>query len=305
MSPRTLVVPSCLALAAAVSAQGCLDQSYLPNPLTNGLEITANQPVTQTFTAGRTGQLTHVELAAINHHQGVSANNLQLDIVTTTPAGVPTATSLATVTIAPASIPTSTGAVLVDLTSFNVQVTAGQVLGIALNSPNQGHPSYAWWGEAPATTYAQGQVFIQQTVSLSVWDLSFRTWVDAPASWTSYGAGHPGTNGVPSLTSSANPVLGTTPALLVGSSANASTLGGLVFGFQRDNVPTAFGGTALVQVLASVVVTVPAAGLAYPFPVPSDPAFCGVTVDVQSALFDAGASQGLALSAGLELILGT
>ena len=151
---------------------------------------------------------------------------------------------------------------------------------------------------------ANGQIFIQQNISLSIWDLAFQTWVTATASWTNYGPGHPGTNGIPSLTSSANPVLGTTPNVLVGSSANTPVLGGLVFGFQRDNTPTAFGGTALVQVAASVIVTVPAAGLPYAFSVPNNTAFCGVTIDIQSALFDGGASHGISFSPGLEYVLG-
>ena len=202
-----------LVLAAAAAAQSCLDQSYLPNPVNNGLEITANQPVTQTFTVGRTGQLTHVEISKINHHNGTSTNNLQVDIVTTTTGGVPTTTSLATVSILPANVPASLGPLLVDLTAFNVQVQVGQQLGIALTSPNlPGTPSYGWWGEAPGGSYPNGQIFIQQNTSLSVWDLAFQTWVTATASWTNYGAGHPGTNGVPSLTSSANPALCTARA---------------------------------------------------------------------------------------------
>ncbi|MCA8951615.1 MAG: hypothetical protein KDE27_19060 [Planctomycetes bacterium] len=293
-----------LAFAATAFAQGCLDQSYLPNPFTNGLEITANQPVTQTFTVGITGQLTQIELSAINHHQGMSTNNLQVDIVTTA-NGVPTATSLATVTFAPAAVPLTRAPLLVDLTPFNVQVTAGQVLGIALTSPNVGHPSYAWWGEAPASTYAGGQIFIQQTVPLSVWDLSFQSWVDSPASWSNYGTGHPGTNGIPSLTSSADPVLGTTPALLIGSSASGPTLGAVVLGVLRDNSPTAFGGTALVQVLGSVVLTVPSTGAQLPLGIPSDPSFCGLAIDAQSLVFDAGASHGIAFSAGLEYVIGS
>ncbi len=296
------------ALVAAIAcAQGdVLDQSYLPSPLTNGLEVTATQPVTQTFTVGLTGILTRIEIARINHHRGTPTAPLQVDLVTTDPFGVPTSTSLATVTVQPASVPTSTGPLQVDLTAFAIPVQTGLVLGIALSSQaSPGGATYAWWGEAPGGSYANGQVFIQQTVSLSVWDLAFQTWVSAPASWTNYGAGHPGTNGVPGIGLTANPVLGTTPAIVLGNSLGAGTLGALLFGFGRASVPTPFGGTALVQPLASVTLPLPAGGAQVPFAIPASGSFLGVAVDAQGVLLDAGASHGIAFSAGLELVLGT
>jgi hypothetical protein len=296
-----------LALACTAVAQGaCLDQSYLPSPLTNGLEVTANQPVTQTFTVGMTGQLVQVEVSRIRHHNGTSSNPLQIAIVTTDASGTPTTTTLASATVQPSGVPASIGAVLVDISAFNVMVQAGQVLGLALTSPNApGTPSYGWWGEAPGSAYGRGQVFIQQTIGLSVWDLAFQTWVSVPASWTNYGSGHPGTNGVPSLTSSANPVIGTTPNLLLGNSANAPTLGGLLFGLSIANAPTPWGGTALVQPLASVTVVLPQAGAPLPFPIPSDPMLCGIAVYAQGVVFDPGATHGIAFTSGLAFSIGS
>lgn len=295
-----------LLLAAAAHAQGsCLDQSYVPNPPTNGLEITASQPVTQTFTVGRTGQLTHIEIALINHHRGTPSQPLQVDVVVTDPAGVPTTVALASFTLQPSSVPSARGPLLLDLQPFNIQVTSGLVLGLSLSSAaTPGSQTYAWWGEAPGGAYAGGQVYIQQTVALSAWDLAFRTWVAPPASWTSYGAGHAGTNGIPSLTASANPVLGTAPVVQMGNSSGTTTFGGLFFGFLRANQPTPFGGTALVQYIASITLSVAPAGVQFALGIPNDPDLCGLVVDLQAALLDPGASQGIAFTPGLEFVLG-
>ena len=302
-----VAVFSSLLLASTAAAQGaCLDQSYQPGSLTNGLEVTANQPVTQTFTVGITGQLVQVEVSRIGHHNGVSSNPLQIAVVTTDLTGTPTTTVLASASVQAASVPTSIGSVLVDISAFNVAVQAGQVLGLALTSPNApGTPSYGWWGVAPGGAYAQGQVFIQQTIGLSVWDLAFQTWVLAPASWTNYGPGHPGTNGIPSLTSSANPVIGTAPNLLLGNSANAPTFGGLLFGFSTAAASTPWGGTALLQPLSSVGLAVPQGGAQFPFSLPNDPTLCGFVVYVQGVLLDAGASHGIAFTSGLAYSIGS
>jgi hypothetical protein len=295
-----------LSLAGITAAQtGCLDQSYLPNPLTNGLEVTQNQPVTQTFTVGLGGQLTFVEISRIKHHNGVCTNPLTVNLVTTS-AGVPTTTVLATATLQPASIAISTPSpVLIDFSSANVFVTANDVLALALTSPNPpSTPSYAWWGEAPSSTYAGGQIFIQQTIPLPAWDLAFQTWVFSPATWSNYGAGHPGTSGVPALTSSAPPVLGTTPNLLLGNSAGPPTLGAIFFGDTPISVLTPWGGTALVLPVASIALAVPAGGAQVPLAIPSDPGLCGFSLYMQAVLVDAGASQSIAFTPGLLFVLG-
>jgi hypothetical protein len=219
---------------------------------------------------------------------------------------VPTTTTLATFTLPPASVPSSRGPLQLDLTPFTIAVQQGQVLGIALSSAAvPSTQTYAWWGEAPGGSYAGGQVFIRQTTALSVWDLAFQTWVAVPGSSASYGAGHPGTNGIPGLASSAIPQLGTTPLLLLGNSAGAATFGALFFGFARSSQPTPFGGTALVQFVASVSLGVPAAGAQFGFGIPNNPAYCGLIVDVQGVVLDAGASQGIAFTTGLELVVGS
>lgn len=305
--PHTLTYVLTLSLSGIVTAQtGCLDQSYVPSPLTNGLEVTQNQPVTQTFTVGMDGLLTFVEISRIKHHNGVCSNPLTVSLVLTSGAGVPTTTVLATTTLPPASISMTTiSPVLIDFTSASVVVAAGDVLGLALTSPNPpSTPSYAWWGEAPSSGYAGGQIFIQQTMPLSVWDLAFQTWVSSPATMSNYGAGHPGTNGIPNLTSSATPVLGTTPNLLVGNSAGASTIAVIFFGDTPISAPTPWGGTALVFPFTSIAGVIAPGGSAFPLAIPLDHALCGYTLYMQAIVFDAGASFGIAFTPGLVYVLG-
>ncbi|MBK8100101.1 MAG: hypothetical protein IPK26_23615 [Planctomycetes bacterium] len=289
-----------------LTAQGdCLDQSYVPNPPNNGLEVTASQPVTQTFTVGRSGFLTRVEIAQINHHRGTPQAPLQVDLVACDSAGVPTATVLASVSFQPGAVPVTRGPLLVDLLLFNIPVVAGQQLGIALSTAAMsGGSTYACSGNAPGGAYAAGQVFIQQNLGLSVWDLSFQTWVSAPASWTNYGVGHPGTQGVPALVAAGNPVLGSNVPVTVGNPAGVATLGAVFFGVQRANLPTPFGGTALLVVSANVSLAVPVGGAQLALTIPSSTVFCGVVVQLQAVVVDTGASHGLAFSRGLELVLG-
>ena len=305
--PRQFAMSSSFVLFAGLStAQGdCLDQSYVPTSSNNGLEVTASQPVTQTFTVGRSGLLTRVEIAWINHHRGTPQAPLQVDLVACDSAGVPTPTVLGSVTFQPAAVPVTRGPLLVDLSMFNIPVVAGQQLGIALSTAAMsGGATYAWSGNAPGGAYAAGQVFIQQNIALSVWDLAFQTWVSAPASWTNYGVGHPGTQGVPALVATGNPVLGSVLPVTVGNSAGIATFGAVFFGVQRANTPTPFGGTALLVVAADLSLAVPVGGAQLALTIPSSPTFCGVVVQLQAVVVDAGASQGLAFSRGLELGLG-
>jgi hypothetical protein len=295
---------SALLLATAVAAQEVLDQSYVPAALTNGLEITSAQPVTQTFTVGFTGLLTRIEIARIAQHRGTPTQPLQVDIVTTA-GGVPTTNVLATIAVQPSSVPSAIGPVQVDLLPFVLHVQQGTVLGIALSSTAlPGTQTYAWSGEAPNSTYANGQVFIQGTTALPAWDLAFQTWVVPRGTSVNYGAGFPGTNGVPTLTISAPPDIGTIQVMLLANSAGVSTVGAYFYGLSRANLPTPFGGTALVQPSASVTVVLPPTGGTQPFLIPYVLAFCGLLVDVQGVVLDAGAAHGIAFSPGLELTIG-
>lgn len=124
------------------------------------------------------------------------------------------------------------------------------------------------------------------------------------AYWSNYGAGFPGTNGIPSLTSQTDPVLGTTVTLDLTNSAGTSTIGVVLFGIQRAQIPSGRGGDLLVVPSAAVLFNVPATGLSYSGYVPDDETLCGLKVDAQAIEIDPGAAMEISFTAGLELVLG-
>ena len=177
-----------LAASPVVLAQAppCLDQAFLPTMPNNGLEITSTQPVTQTFTAGITGNLTAVEISLIRHHRATPTLPLVVDIVTTDGTGAPTNTSLGTISVpATAVSPGAAAPLLIDLSNLPVPIAvqAGQAYGLALSYAGPGGgATYAWEGVAPSTGYPGGQVFLP--FGGLAWDLAFQTFVGTcPGNW--------------------------------------------------------------------------------------------------------------------------
>jgi len=125
-----------------------------------------------------------------------------------------------------------------------------------------------------------------------------------PAAWSSYGAGYPGTLFVPSLTSSANPVLGTTITLAFDDSAGVATTAFLLIGSQSASIPTLLGGTLLVQTRLVLPSNLPPSGGSLTGMVPGDPALFGVSLFAQVLELDAGAAHGVSFTPGLELDFG-
>jgi hypothetical protein len=136
----------------------------------------------------------------------------------------------------------------------------------------------------------------------NVLGLAFFTCEDAAAA--PYGAGFPGTLGIPAIGVSANPVLGTTIALNLGNSLGAPTGAVVLFGETPISLPMFWGGTMLVLPDAVLHLTMPAAGLSLPLAIPARGSMCGVAVHAQAIEFDAGAALGLSNTAGLRLLLG-
>jgi Tol biopolymer transport system component len=130
-----------------------------------------------------------------------------------------------------------------------------------------------------------------------------RSFVVVPAAWSNYDAGLAGTLGVPQLTASAPPVFGTTIDLDATDSATNWSVGFLAIGLQRCSLPFA-GGRLLALPLWLPTVPVAPWGAVVTAPIPKDPAFLGVVVDLQLLELDAGAPHGISLSPGLELQLG-
>ena len=118
--------------------------------------------------------------------------------------------------------------------------------------------------------------------------------------WFNYGAGWPGTAGVPELSLIGRPLLGTAPWVSVGNSG-AATASLLLIGLQPDSVPI-LDGTLLVVPTSSqsVVPGWAAASLS----IPNWQSLLGLSIYLQAVELDAGASSGLAFSRGLELRIG-
>lgn len=125
-------------------------------------------------------------------------------------------------------------------------------------------------------------------------------------SWSNYGAGWPGTNGVPSLGPSGSPTIGQPVALQIGNSLGAATTGYLLLGAAPASQATALGGTVLVAFVPALAFTlpIPASGTLLAGTVPNDPTLCGVSLYVQVIQADPNASHGASFSRGLKLDFG-
>jgi hypothetical protein len=126
------------------------------------------------------------------------------------------------------------------------------------------------------------------------------------ASWKNYGRGLAGTNGVPVLVATANPILGTTIDTYVGNSSARPTLGIFYRGFHKGFQPTVYGGYLLLdpRAAAYTIRMIPPSGLLLPVSIPNNPGLCGDAIYGQVIQFDPGASKNMAFSRGLELRLG-
>jgi hypothetical protein len=124
------------------------------------------------------------------------------------------------------------------------------------------------------------------------------------ATWTNYGAGFPGTNGIPTFTSNGNPTLGTTITLDLANSSGVPTSGLLFAGVQRATLHTNRGGDLLLLPLLAIPITFAYGGNQYFWSIPADGALAGLTIDLQAVEADAGAALGVSFTPGLELAVG-
>jgi len=135
------------------------------------------------------------------------------------------------------------------------------------------------------------------------WD-DFQFCLASTASSNTYGSGFPGTLGIPNLTASTPPMLGSTFDVDVGNSLGAATSAILVFGVNPASIPTSAGGTLLVDPILLVPIALDPAGDALTATLQPDPALCGTQVCLQVLELDPGAAHHLSFTEGLELILG-
>lgn len=128
---------------------------------------------------------------------------------------------------------------------------------------------------------------------------------DCHASAPEYGAGWPGTLGVPELTASSAPLLGEPIDLVLGNSYGPSTLGLVLLGFGKAQLPSSWDGDFLVAPpWIAFSFLLPSGGLTLQETIDPDATLCGLELDAQLLVADPGASDGVAFSRGLELLLG-
>jgi hypothetical protein len=125
-----------------------------------------------------------------------------------------------------------------------------------------------------------------------------------PATWTNYGAGYPGTLGVPAFTAQQFPWFGATVTVDLANSYGAPTIGLLVLGLQRASLPTKWGGDLLVLPTLIAPITFSFGGDSFTGTIPDDVDLCGATIDLQGIEADPGAQFGVSFSPGLELVIG-
>jgi len=123
------------------------------------------------------------------------------------------------------------------------------------------------------------------------------------AIWCNYDSGVAGTHGVPSLTPSANPVIGATITVDLSNSLGSPTVGLFVLGPQRAKIPT-HGGELLVDPSLIVPISFSFGSDSFHGTIPSSVVWCGVTLDLQGVELDPGAVAGVSFSPGLELVIG-
>ena len=124
------------------------------------------------------------------------------------------------------------------------------------------------------------------------------------ASWSNYGAGFPGTNGVPSFTSQQDPVFGATITLDLANSYGKPTTGLIFIGFSRADLHSGWGGNLLVVPAVTILITFSYGGDSFTGDLPDDPTLCGFALDLQAIESDPGAAKGVSFTPGLELLLG-
>jgi WD40 repeat protein len=124
------------------------------------------------------------------------------------------------------------------------------------------------------------------------------------ATWTNFGTGFPGTNGIPAFTSQQNPSFGTTVTLDLANSYGAPTTGLLVVGSQRGSFFTTSGAELLVVPTWIEPITLSYGAVSVTGTIPDDFELCGVPFDLQGIETDPGAAGGFSFSPGLELVVG-
>jgi cold shock CspA family protein len=184
-------------------------------------------------------------------------------------------------------------------TTYRASVDSTGALG---NSDSFNPPSISADGSAVAFESNAANLVAYDTNGAS--DIFVHTRCMVDATWTNYGQGFPGTNGIPAFTSEGDPVLGGSVTLDLGNSYGKISVGLTVLGFQQASIHSSLGGDLLVQPFSTFLVGLAPSGSTITGTLPDNDLFCGDEVDLQALEIDPGAAKGVSFTQGLELILG-
>jgi len=124
------------------------------------------------------------------------------------------------------------------------------------------------------------------------------------ASGLNYGAGWPGSMGVPAIAAGTPPAPGEAFGLDVGNSSAIGTSGVLIIGTAQVAFPTPLGGTILASPEAFLPLTLNPGVNRLVFLLPPSVLLCGQLVFVQALEIDSGASAGVSFTPGLRVQFG-
>ena len=191
---------------------------------------------------------------------------------------------------------------------FLRDLTAGTTQRLNLDSSgaqaNNASGSAAIAGAGGAVGFTSIATNLVSNDTNHAWDVFVREVCLVDATWSNYGAGFPGTNGVPAFTARQNPALGATLTLDLANSHASPASGAIFVGVQRTRLHTNRGGDLLVVPALVIPITISYGGDTFTGTIPDDLDLCGVTIDLQAIEADTGAAYGISFTAGLELVIG-
>jgi Tol biopolymer transport system component len=183
---------------------------------------------------------------------------------------------------------------------FIHDVVTGETFAVSVN-PAGAVADSASFGDSALSFDGRSVVFSSSATDLVAGDTNGYTdvFVDdrsAHATWNSYGDGHAGTLGIPTLAPGWRPVLGSRLTVDVGNSSPDYTVGAMFIGFEQTAIRSSWGGDLLVGLSPW--------GANLFGDLPNDESLIGFSIDLQAIEVDAGAAKGMSFTQGLELLLG-
>jgi VCBS repeat protein/FG-GAP repeat protein len=193
----------------------------------------------------------------------------------------------------------ATGGKIFEWVGTTTTLTRNNLLGSALAAGDFNH-------DGIADLVTGDALFDQYDPVTAIWSRTGGAFVyyGCPAYEEIYGAGWPGKNGVPSLYTWENPVVGGPLDVYVGNSLGSRTIALLFVGLAEANIPTGKGGTLLVDPALYLTVPVDAAGTTLSGQLPNDPSLYFADLYLQAIESDPYASRGTSFTAGLHLRFG-